>query len=208
MTRAAMASSLSAASLRAAERHLVKNCAIMAHLVATHGHCGLTDRETPPFVTLVSSIIGQQLSTKAAATIRGRVEAIVPNLALSGFAKVSPDALRGAGLSAAKVRSLLDLAQRVNEGRLDLAGLASISDEGAIAELTTVMGIGRWTAEMFLIFGLKRPNVLALSDAGLRRAARLLYGDDTTLEDIGIRWHPYRSVASWYLWRHLDAVPS
>ena len=116
-----MAPSLSTASLRAAERHLAKNCAVMARLVATHGRCGLTDSETQPFVTLVSSIIGQQLSTKAAATIRGRVEAIVPNLAPSGFAKVSPDALRGAGLSAAKVRSLLDLAQRVNEGRLDLA---------------------------------------------------------------------------------------
>jgi DNA-3-methyladenine glycosylase II len=172
-----------------------------------HGRCGLAERDQQPFRTLASSIMGQQLSAKAAATIRARVEVLVPGFDPEIFLATAPDALRQAGLSAAKIRSVRDLALRVNDGRLDLAALAGLSDEEAIAELTTVPGIGRWTAEMFLIFGLRRPNVLALNDAGLRRAARLLYGDDTSLEEVGLLWQPYCSVASWYLWRHLDAPP-
>ena len=139
--------------------------------------------------------------------IRARVEAIVPGFDPEGFLGASPEALRQAGLSAAKIRSVRDLAARVTDGQLELAALVQLSDEDAIAELTAVSGIGRWTAEMFLIFGLSRPNVLALNDAGLRRAARLLYGNDATLEALGKLWEPYCSVASWYLWRHLDAAP-
>ncbi len=207
MTLAATASSLSPATIRAAERHLSKACAIMARLMVTHGRCVLAARDHQPFRTLASSIIGQQLSAKAAATIRGRVELIVPDFEPRGFLAVPPDTLRGAGLSTAKARSILELAQRVTDGRVDLIGLAHKSNDEAIAELTQVPGIGRWTAEMFLIFGLKRPNVLTLSDAGLRRAARLLYGEHVTLEGIGKLWQPYCSVASWYLWQHLDAAP-
>lgn len=198
---------LSPTAIRAAERHLTQACAVMARLMATHGRCGLAARDRQHFRTLTSSIMGQQLSVKAADTIRARVEAIVPGFDPEGFLGASPEALRQAGLSAAKIRSVRDLAARVTDGQLELAALVQLSDEDAIAELTAVSGIGRWTAEMFLIFGLSRPNVLALNDAGLRRAARLLYGNDATLEALGKLWEPYCSVASWYLWRHLDAAP-
>lgn len=163
--------SLTPTAIRAAERHLTQACAVMARLMVAHGRCGLAERDQQHFRTLANSIMGQQLSAKAAA----------------------------------KIRSVRHLAERVTDGRLDLTMLAELTDEEAIAELTAVSGIGRWTAEMFLIFGLKRPNVLALRDAGLRRAACLLYGDEATLEALGKLWAPYCSVASWYLWRHLDA---
>ena len=107
-------------------------------------------------------------------------------------------------VSAAKSRYIVELAQRVTDGRLDFDALLSQTDDAVIDALTELPGIGRWTAEMFLIFSLKRPDVLALGDAGLQRAARDLYGEDADLESIGQSWRPYRSVASWYLWRHLD----
>jgi DNA-3-methyladenine glycosylase II len=199
--------SLTPTAIRAAERHLAQACAVMARLMVAHGRCGLAERDQQHFRTLANSIMGQQLSAKAAATIHARVEAIVPGFGPESFLRATPEALRQAGLSAAKIRSVRHLAERVTDGRLDLTMLAELTDEEAIAELTAVSGIGRWTAEMFLIFGLKRPNVLALRDAGLRRAACLLYGDEATLEALGKLWEPYCSVASWYLWRHLDAPP-
>jgi DNA-3-methyladenine glycosylase II len=201
-TAAARTGSL--AGIQAAERHLARVCVVMARLIAAHGPCALADGDEQPFQTLAGSIMGQQLSAKAAGTIRARVHSLVPDFDPEIFLVTAPEALRQAGLSAAKIRSVRDLAQRSTDGSLDLAALADLTNEEVIVELTTVRGIGRWTAEMFLIFGLKRLNVLALSDAGLRRAVRLLYGDATTLEYIGARWHPYCSVASWYLWRHLD----
>jgi DNA-3-methyladenine glycosylase II len=196
-----------AGTIGEAERHLAKSCAVMARLTAAYGHCQLADTDQDPFRTLASSIIGQQLSARAACTIRARVEAIVPGFDATTLLATTPDALRPSGLSGAKIRSLRDLAQRVTNGRLNLSALTNASDKEVIAELTAVIGIGRWTAEMFLIFGLQRLNVLALSDAGLRRAVRLLYGDDATLEAVGLLWQPYCSVASWYLWHHLDAAP-
>ena len=200
-------SPISAETLLDAEHHLSQSCAVMAQLVATHGRCEIIERNLSSFQTLASSIIGQQLSAKAADTIKRRVSDIVPGFTPRGFLTTSSDALRGAGLSTAKTRCIKELAERISDGRLDLDAMAHQSDDEAIEALTNVPGIGRWTAEMFLIFGLKRPNVLALSDAGLRRAARLLYGQDATLEVVGKLWQPYCSVASWYLWRHLDATP-
>jgi DNA-3-methyladenine glycosylase II len=150
--------------------------------------------------------MGQQLSVKAAATIRARVQSIVPSFNPEGFLEVRPEALRQAGLSGAKTKSVRELAQRTTDGRLDFSELAILPDEEAIAVLTTVPGIGRWTAQMFLISGLSRPNVLALGDAGLRRAARVLFGEQASLETLRELWEPYCSVASWYLWRHLDAT--
>ncbi len=191
--------------MRAAERHLSQSCEVMARLVTVHGPCPISDREFLPFQTLAASIISQQLSAKAAGTIERRVLTIVSSFTPAGFLAVPLDALRSAGLSSAKARYILELAQRVNDGRLDFDVLLRRADDDVIAALVELPGIGRWTAEMFLIFGLRRPDVLALGDAGLQRAARLLYGEDADLESVGLSWRPYSSVASWYLWRHLDA---
>jgi DNA-3-methyladenine glycosylase II len=121
---------------------------------------------------------------------------------------VEPERLRECGISNAKVKYIRALAERVSAGTMDFDAMAAEPDnEVLIKELVTLPGIGRWTAEMFLIFGLKRPDVLSQGDVGLQRAVRLLYGEDKTLADIGERWAPYRSIASWYLWQHLDATP-
>jgi DNA-3-methyladenine glycosylase II len=188
-----------------AERHLRQSCRIMARLIAQHGPCPLADREFRPFQTLANSIISQQLSAKAADTIERRVLAIVPGFTPAGFLAVPTEALRAAGLSAAKARYIGELAQRVSDGRLNLEGMQQTPDADVIAALVELPGIGQWTAEMFLIFGLRRPDVLSLGDAGLQRSARLLFGDDAKLEHVGQSWRPFCSVASWYLWRHLDA---
>lgn len=188
-----------------AERHLRQSCRVMARLIVEHGPCPLADREFRPFQTLANSIISQQLSAKAADTIERRVHAIVPGFTPAEFLAIQPEALRAAGLSSAKARYILELAQRVSDGRLNLEVMQEAPDADVIAALVDLPGIGQWTAEMFLIFGLRRPDVLSLGDAGLQRSARFLFGDDAKLERLGQSWQPFRSVASWYLWRHLDA---
>lgn len=195
---------LSSHAMRTAERYLSRSCAVMARLVATHGPCPLASREFRPFQTLATAIISQQLSAKAAETIKHRVFKIVPCFSPASFLGVPVTALRRAGLSAAKARYIRELSNRANDGRLDFDVLIRQPDEEVITALIELPGIGRWTAEMFLIFGLKRPDVLSIGDAGLQRAVRLLYGD-VKLEDIGEMWRPFRSVASWYLWQHLDS---
>lgn len=194
--------------MHAAERRLCQSSEVMAKLVANHGTCRLADSNFPPFQTLVTSIISQQLSTKAANAIGKRVLELVPMCTPHGFLAVSHQAMRQAGLSMAKTTYIIELATRVNDGRLNLDALRCQPDEDVIANLTQLPGIGRWTSEMFLIFGLHRPDVLAIGDAGLQRAARLLYGDSVELENVGQVWKPYRSVASWYLWQHLDSISS
>jgi DNA-3-methyladenine glycosylase II len=196
---------LSAKVVVEAQRYLSRSCSVMARLVKAHGPCPLSKREFRPFQTLVTSIISQQLSAKAADSIGRRVIKVVPTFYPSGFLDASFEALRGAGLSMTKVKYITELAARVNDGRLNFDALTHQPDDKVIAALTELPGVGRWTAEMFLIFGLKRPDVLATGDAGLKRAVRLLYGDAETLENIGQSWKPYCSVASWYLWRHLDS---
>jgi len=193
-------------SVREAERHLGERDKVMAELVAKIGPCALPLRKTPPFHILTASIVSQQLSTKAAETIERRLAAIVPApFEAAGFAGVAVEKMRGVGLSSAKGRYILELAARVRDGRLDLTALAAVPDEAAITALIELPGVGRWTAEMFLMFGLHRPDVLSLGDGGLQRAAKLLYGGRAKLANVGKRWRPYRSVASWYLWRHLEA---
>jgi DNA-3-methyladenine glycosylase II len=187
-----------------AEKYLSQSCNVIARLIALYGPCSLADRKFRPFQTLATSIISQQLSAKAANTIERRVRAIVPSFTPTGFLAVSPEALRAAGLSSAKARYIVELAQCVSDGRLNLEAMQYALDADVIAALVELPGIGQWTAEMFLIFGLCRPDVLPLRDAGLQRAARLLFGEDVTLERVAQPWRPYCSVASWYLWRHLD----
>jgi len=195
--------SLTDASIAQAEAQLGKACPVMAALIARHGPCTLAGREFTPFATLATSIIGQQLSLKAADTIERRVLALVPEFTPPNVAQLSPEVLRAAGLSRAKARYILELSQRVADGRLDLDALPEMDDEAVIKALVELPGIGRWTAEMFLIFSLARPDVLSPGDAGLQRAVRNLFGETATLQQIGPRWRPYCSVACWYLWRSL-----
>ena len=196
-------------AIRKAERHLAEIDATMKRLIAKHGHCPLAQREFQPFHMLANSIISQQLSTKAAATIKQRVgELVGVPFQTDKVLSIANEKLRAAGLSQAKARYIRALATHVSDGRLEFDEIISLGDEAVIEKLVEVPGIGRWTAEMFLLFGLKRLDVLAVGDAGLQRAARVLYGkkrkSKTLLRRVAEAWRPYRSVASWYPWRSLE----
>jgi DNA-3-methyladenine glycosylase II len=161
------------------------------------------------FHTLVVSIISQQLSAKASDTIERRIAECIPSpFKAEEMVCVPPERLREAGLSSRKVAYIQGLAERVNEGSLTYETLSAKDNDEVMAALMEIPGIGRWTAEMFLIFGLKRPDVMSLGDAGLQRAAKKLYpkasSNGNVLEKVSERWKPYRSVASWYLWRWVD----
>ena len=167
-----------------------------------------------PYEALARAIVGQQLSTKAAATIWGRVVELfgggTPSPAQ--VIKADPQDLRDAGLSWGKVAYFRDLAEHVLDGELDLEALAQRSDEEVIAELTEIKGIGRWTAEMFLMFHLGRPDVISTGDLGIRKGAQLAHGLDeiptpAELEQMGEAWRPHRTLACLYLWRSLDNTP-
>jgi DNA-3-methyladenine glycosylase II len=200
---------LTPATLRKAETQLGQSDRVMAKLIHTHGPCTLNRHTSDLFNTLVVSIISQQLSAKASDTIERRIAECVPYpFNTEDMICVPPERLREAGLSSRKVAYIQGLAERVNAGSLTYEALVSKSNDEVMASLMEIPGIGRWTAEMFLIFGLQRPDVLALGDAGLQRAAKMLYpkasSNGNALEKVSERWKPYRSVASWYLWRHLD----
>ncbi|CAN5440328.1 DNA-3-methyladenine glycosylase [soil metagenome] len=167
-----------------------------------------------PYTALARAICGQQLSTKAAATIWGRIEELygggvpTPEQVIDS----DPQELRDAGLSWSKVSYFRDLAERVRDGELDLKALPQLSDEEIITELTEIKGIGRWTAEMFLIFHLGRPDVLSAGDLGIRKGAQLAHGLEempsrAELEAMGGAWRPHRTLACLYLWRSLDNTP-
>ncbi len=165
------------------------------------------------FTALAESIVHQQVSMKAGATIFGRLRALAgggDRLSPQRVLALGPQALRGAGLSQQKAAYVLDLAARVRGGALPLARLHRLDDEAIIATLTQVKGIGRWSAQMFLIFRLGRLDVLPLDDLGLRKGAQRLYGmpalpGPAALTKLGERWRPFRSIATWYLWRSLEA---
>ena len=181
----------------------------MKGLIAKHGPCPMAQWEYHPFHTLVISIISQQLSAKAADSIERRMGGITSSpFQPEALLSVPAESLRSAGLSRPKIGYIRELALRVSDGRLPLSLIESEEDDKVIETLMEVPGIGRWTAEMFLIFGLRRLDVLALGDAGLHRAARMLYeeGDDGSpvLMKVSDPWRPYRSIASWHLWKSLD----
>jgi DNA-3-methyladenine glycosylase II len=195
--------------IRRAERGLAAADPIMQRLIGAHGHCPLAARDYAPFHMLANSIISQQLSTKAAAAIKQRLTSLLPApFAPEKFLQLSSEQLRAAGLSQAKGRYIAALAARVCEGRLVFDDIIGQDDETVITALSECPGIGRWTAEMFLIFALKRLDVLAVGDAGLQRAASVLYGNQrrskNLLPGVAEAWRPYRSVASWYLWKSLE----
>ena len=197
-----------------ARRILARRDPILRDLMRRHGPCGLADSQhTDPFQALVHAIISQQLSTKAAATIAVRVDTLLDGLPMPArVAAVSDAQLRGAGLSGQKVSYLRDLCARIADGSLPLDALDRMPDEEVIAALTRVKGIGRWTAEMFLMFRLHRPDVLPVGELGIVKAVQRAYRlrtipSPTRLLRLGESWRPYRSVACWYLWASLDNVP-
>ncbi|MDQ3700714.1 MAG: DNA-3-methyladenine glycosylase [Chloroflexota bacterium] len=197
-----------------AVQHLRAADPIMARIIDLVGPFNLRSQPSH-FYALLSSIVSQQISTKAAATILGRVVALFPSAAdLTPLAVLAlgPEPLRIAGLSGMKARYVLDLSERVSDGRLDLSRLETLEDEAVIAELLPVKGIGRWTAEMFLIFSLGRLDVLPVDDLGLRLAVQRHYSFPELPQAAQIRtlatpWAPYRTVATWYLWRSLVTMP-
>ncbi len=197
-----------------ARRLLARRDPVLRDLMRLHGPCGLGDAQhTDPFRALVSAIISQQLSTKAAATIKARLETLAGGrLTPERVSAIDDVELRGAGLSRQKIAYLRDLCDRVTGGRLTLDDLAAMTDEEVVVALTSVKGIGRWTAEMFLMFRLHRPDVLPLGDLGIVKAVQRAYGmrkvpSPERLTKLGEQWRPYRSVACWYLWASLDNKP-
>jgi len=189
-----------------AERHLSKTDQVMSRLVSDYGRCHFLEGGYKPFDTLARFIIGQQLSAKVAETIFHRVSRIVPTpFSPSNLLSVPIEDLKTAGVSSRKIKYLIELGENAISTRLNFDVLLDRSNDEVIQTLVAFQGIGRWTAEMFLIFGLHRSDVLALGDAGLKRAVRILYSENTELEKISEIWRPYRSVASWYLWKFLDS---
>jgi DNA-3-methyladenine glycosylase II len=198
-----------------ARRLLARRDPILRELMRAHGPCGLSARQhADPFKALTRAIVGQQLSAKAAATIFSRFEALFDTFPTPAqVLAVSDDRLRGVGLSTQKLGYLRDLCRRIVEGELPLDVLDRMDDEAVIERLTQVKGIGRWTAEMFLIFRLQRPDVLPVGDLGIVRAVQRAYKlrkapSPDRLTRIGEAWRPYRSVACWYLWASLNNEPT
>lgn len=196
-----------------AQRHLARRDAVLRELIRAVGPCTLTPRPDG-FATLVRAIVSQQISTKAAASISGRLVEAAGRAGLTPKAilKLSEAAVRACGLSTAKTRSVRDLAEKARSGHVRIDELPALPDEDVIASLTTVFGIGRWTAEMYLIFSLGRLDVLPVADYGLRVGVQRRYGlvgppKKAELEELAAPWRPYRSVATWYFWRSLENVP-
>jgi DNA-3-methyladenine glycosylase II len=205
---------LKASELHIAATHLQNSDTILAEVIKRVGPPQLR-RERDAWKALSSSIIGQQVSVHAARAIRGRFAAIVPERDYPLPAEVltaSDETLRGAGLSGNKVLSLRDLARHFEEKKIVPRRFSKMCDEEIIEALIPVRGIGRWTAEMYLIFSLGRMDVLAVDDLGLRNAMKKLYEltevpKPEAMREIAAPWQPYRSIASWYLWRSLDNEP-
>jgi len=197
-----------------ATRTLARRDPVIGALIERHGGCGLpTSQHADPFEALVRAVISQQLSTKAAASIATRFEGLYGRFpSPSMVSRTSETRLRSVGLSGQKIGYLRDLCWRIEEGALSLDGLESMVDDEVVTVLTEVKGIGRWTAEMFLMFRLHRPDVLPVGDLGIVRAVQRAYRLRTAptaarLTLIGEAWRPYRSIACWYLWASLQNAP-
>ena len=205
-----------------AEQHLTASDARLAELMAQAGPCGIRPpKRFPVFPALASSIVYQQLAGSAAAAILGRVQALFPRRQMTParLLELEESALRGAGLSAAKLTALRDLAAKTLDGTVPtLARIRRMSDDAIIEHLTQVRGIGKWTVEMMLIFRLGRPDVMPSGDYGVRKGFALtfqgrkpttkvtpdLLAKPADIERRAKKWAPWRSVASWYLWRACD----
>lgn len=197
-----------------ARRLLLRRDPILAAVIRHHGPCGLAAAQrSDHFSALVRAITGQQLSTKAAATIYARLAALMAGGVTPASLSVVPDeALRTAGMSRQKIAYFRDLSEKVASGALPLDSIEALPDAEVIETLTQVKGIGRWSAEMFLMFRLHRPDILPVGDLGIVNAVKNVYRlrkkpTAERIRQIGEAWRPYRSVASWYLWRSLDNEP-
>ena len=198
-----------------ARRLLLRRDPVLAIAIRHIGPCGMASRQRSDHLSaLIGAIVSQQLSTKAAATIFQRFVALFPDgqVTPDAITQTADPALRGVGLSGQKVGYLRDLCARIADGRLVLDELDSLPDEAVIERLTSVKGFGRWTAEMFLMFRLHRPDVLPAGDLGIVNAIQRLYKlrkrpDPKRILKMGEVWKPYRSVASWYLWQTLRNEP-
>ena len=191
--------------------HLAAADPVMAEIIQRVGPCTMQYRE-PDFETLARSIVFQQLSGRSARAIFDRLKTELGNgvrLAPEAVANMDADAARRIGLSGQKMRYLRDLGVKVQNGTVDLKHVSRLSDDEVIQELTKITGVGVWTAQMFLLFALRRPDILATGDLGVRTAIRQAYRmrslpNPKRVERFGKRWQPYRSIACWYLWRSLD----
>jgi DNA-3-methyladenine glycosylase II len=194
-----------------ASRELARVDSVMSSLVEAYAGAAIVSRRDP-FATLVRSIVGQQISVKAADSVWTRLRTAVPVLKPKAILACTAEELRACGLSARKVEYISDLAGHFANGQIHTRRWPKMSDAEVVAELTAVRGIGVWTVEMLLIFNLLRPDVFPLDDIGLQKAVATHYLAGTRpgrheLVRIGERWRPWRSVATWHLWRSLDPVP-
>jgi len=192
-------------------KHLAKKDRVMKRLIPKFGEACLESRGDA-FTTLARSIVGQQISVKAAQSTWDKFATLPRKLTPANVLKLKVDDMRGAGLSARKIEYLVDLALNFDSGTVHVDRWQDMSDELIIEELVAIRGISRWTAEMFLIFHLMRPNVLPVDDQGLLNGISVNYfsGDPVSrsdARDVAVAWAPYCSVATWYIWRSLDPVP-
>jgi len=199
---------ISARSLKQASLALSR-CKHLGPVIKKFGHCQIDPAAEDPFDTLIGSIISQQLSVKAAATIDARVRALVGQ-------QYQPQALlqhehltlRGCGLSNRKVEYIQGIARAVSDGQIDFSLLQQADDQEVMRQLVSLRGVGQWTAEMFMIFSLGRMDIFSSLDVGLQRGMRILFGEQASdlksMEKLAERWQPYRSIASWYLWKVVD----
>ncbi|MFM9922660.1 DNA-3-methyladenine glycosylase 2 family protein [Variovorax sp. H27-G14] len=192
-------------------KHLAKKDRVMKRLIPKFGNACLESRGDA-FTTLARSVVGQQISVKAAQTVWDKFVALPRKLTPANVLKLKVDDMRAAGLSARKIEYLVDLALHFDSGVAHVDSWKDMADELIIEELVAIRGIGRWTAEMFLIFHLMRPNVLPVDDVGLLNGISVNYfsGDPVSrsdARDVAVAWAPYCSVATWYIWRSLDPVP-
>jgi len=192
-------------------KHLTRRDRVMKRLIPQFGEACLQSRGDA-FTTLARSIVGQQISVKAAQSVWEKFAALPKRMTPANVLKLKVDDMRGAGLSARKIEYLVDLALHFDSGAIHVEAWRGMGDEDIIAELVGIRGIGRWTAEMFLIFHLMRPNVLPLDDVGLITGISKNYfsGDPVSRSDareVAAAWNPFCSVATWYIWRSLDPLP-
>jgi DNA-3-methyladenine glycosylase II len=197
---------------RRATQELAARDAVLAELIKRHRALSVGMRGDA-FQTLARAIVGQQISVKAAQSVWERLVATVGNIEPHQLAQSEPTTLRTAGLSGRKVEYIQDLARRFCDRSIDASALPTLSDEAVVEHLIAVRGVGRWTAEMFLIFNLGRPDVLPLGDLGLQRAISLSYNRGRAVSERRMRlitraWAPWRSVATWYMWRSLEPLPT
>ncbi len=191
--------------------HLSRRDRVLKRLIPQFGDACLESRGDA-FVTLARSIVGQQISVKAAQSVWNRFESLTRRLTPASVLRLKPEDMRAAGLSARKAEYLTDLARHFADGSIHAEQWQAMDDEDIIAELVAIRGIGRWTAEMFLMFHLLRPDVLPLDDVGLIKGISTNYFSGEPVSRIEARevadaWAPWRSVATWYMWRSLEPLP-